>query len=183
MLQLSSALLSHNAHASRQRQLLPSRVVLLGPEGATTRALGARVAERLGLPFHAALEVSSAAQDEEVMWRELGRDAASAGARVIEGWHPNNLALAEQRSPRVAALYRERLAALPRENVVIQPLAAGSSSLTQRSLAIARRLGFFILSPLDLAWDEVEELAELVSRRVRSWEKTRRLYAFDTTPT
>ncbi len=183
MLQLTSALLSHNAHVSRQRALLPPRVVLLGPEGEATRALGGQVAERLGLPFHAALEGLDAALDEEVMWRELGRDAASAGARVIEGWHVGNLALIEQRNPCVAARYRERLAALPRENVVIQPLAAGSSSLTQRSLAIARRLGFFILSPLEVEQDATEALAELVSRRVRSWEKTRRLYALDTIPT
>lgn len=101
-------------------------IALLGPHGAGKTTLGTRMAEALGVPFHdevgGRLRLDAdwrpmgtlasdpqAAFDEGVFLEEVERDltwlAQGGGLRVVETWHPGNLAYASLRSPAVAARY------------------------------------------------------------------------------
>lgn len=126
-------------------------IALIGPHGVGKSTLGALLAQRLGLPFDPELgrqlaedpawrpaglgaEGSGEAFDAEVMARELLRDLDRDGQdRVVETWHPGNLAYAARRSPRVAAAY---LAALRRagagQRVLVLPLLAAPAVLAAR---------------------------------------------------
>lgn len=126
-------------------------IVLIGPHGVGKSTLGVALAARLGLPFHEELgatlatdrrlrphEATAASPQEAfdglLFDLELARDAAAGGsARVIETWHPGNLAYAEARSPGVVARMagRVRAAAAARPTVVI-PLAAPAAVLRAR---------------------------------------------------
>jgi hypothetical protein len=108
-------------------------IVLLGPHGAGKTTLGKRLAAALGVPFHdevggrLRLEPSwrpegtlasdpQACFDEAVFHEESERDlawlASGGGLRVVETWHPGNLAYACRRSPAVAARYLPVVSAL-----------------------------------------------------------------------
>ncbi|MFM2243982.1 MAG: hypothetical protein RL071_56 [Pseudomonadota bacterium] len=126
-------------------------IALIGPHGVGKSTLGALLAERLGLPFDGEVgrrlaedpawrpaglgaERSGDEFDAEVMAQELLRDLDREGqARVVETWHPGNLAYAARRSPRVAAAY---LAALRRagagQRVLVLPLLAAPAVLAAR---------------------------------------------------
>jgi len=105
-------------------------VVVLGPHGVGKSTLGRALAARLGWAFHEELGAvlararpaeqhagcTQAAFDTAVTAAELARDAAWGDApRVVETWHPGNLAYAARRSPRtlgplVRAVRRRRFA-------------------------------------------------------------------------
>lgn len=93
-------------------------IALVGGHGAGKSTVGAALAQRLGVPFHdeigrrlaAARPPDRTAEDPQeafdaaVFGEELARDAAwTEGVRVVETWHPGNLAYAARRSPAVAA--------------------------------------------------------------------------------
>lgn len=86
--------------------------------------------------------------DAEVMRLELGRDRRDRHlpGRVIETWHPGNLAYAALRSPAVAARYMAMAAASARRRpALVQPLHAAAATLRLRksepgSLAFFRRV-------------------------------------------
>lgn len=118
------------------------RLVLIGPHGAGKTTLGQIVAARLGIAFvgeigkalrmrelekdrnHHAL-VPLPFFDEKIMRLEMRRDICVEGSRVIETWHPGNLAYCRERTPTVYRLYRSliatHIASLPGKTF-IQPL-------------------------------------------------------------
>jgi hypothetical protein len=93
-------------------------IALVGGHGAGKSTVGAALAAALGVPFHDEIgrrlatdrppgqtaEHPQQAFDEAVFSAELARDAAwRSGVRVVETWHPGNLAYAARRSPAVVA--------------------------------------------------------------------------------
>ena len=117
-------------------------VVLVGPHGVGKTTIGRRLADVLGWPFHdeigrrlreEALRLDRDAHafasqpgfDREVSRLELLRDVAwvTGPGRIVESWHPTNLAYAEQRSPQEALQLAEVLS--PRigsPGVIVLPL-------------------------------------------------------------
>lgn len=130
-------------------------LILVGPHGAGKTTIARRVAYHLGWTFHdeigdglrrvaLARRADAHAQtvdlgfDIEVTRRELARDAASAGPRVIETWHPGNLAYVGERNPRLARRLGPRLEraarlVAARGPLLVQPLVIA------RPTAVARR--------------------------------------------
>ena len=114
-------------------------IIVVGPHGAGKTSVGQALAKRLGVPFHAEIgrELAEDPQwrpaghtaadrqlafDDEVMRRELARDAnwPAAQPRVVETWHPGNLAYALRRSPdRLAAWWPQLLAAAHRPTLAL----------------------------------------------------------------
>ena len=118
-------------------------LVLVGPHGSGKTTVGQAAAAALGWPFHdeigerlrrEALRSDPAAHamqdqrdfDRAVFERELWRDAAAPRRRVVETWHPGNLAYAERRSSDLASAFATRLRRAARSGVaVVQPLTPG----------------------------------------------------------
>lgn len=184
-------------------------IVLVGPHGAGKTTLGRLLSARLGVAFEheigaelrrAQLAVDPTRHamrtqesfDAEVMRRELARDAehGHGALRVVETWHPGNLAYAAQRSPETARVYRARLDALPaawRRSVVVQPLTLRECTAMARlsepgpdpralieffravgdeAVRVARALGVTVLPPLATDDAPPEALAGEVMQRV-----------------
>lgn len=156
-------------------------IVLLGHHGVGKTTTGLRLASMLAVPFDEEIgrvlasdptwrALDSSAEnaqpdfDAEVFRRELTRDALAPRLRIVETWHPGNLAYADARSPRVAERNVAAVrAAAARGRTLVVPLTAsptvlaarqsepGSLSFFQaiadRSIEWARRLGLEILPP------------------------------------
>ena len=123
-------------------------LVLIGPHGAGKSTLGRAIGAALGWRYDDELgerlrraelskDPSAHAQrpqaefDEAVLRAELERDAASLAGepRVVETWHPGNLAYARARSPAVAEKWE------PRAQASAQRLAAEGTLLVQPLIA------------------------------------------------
>lgn len=187
-------------------------LVLVGPHGAGKTTLGRLIAAQLGVSFEAELGAelrrealardpsqhamtSQERFDLEVMRRELSRDAATlaGAARVVETWHPGNLAYAAERSPRAARAYRSALRTHLRglrEVVVVQPLEVSSATalarlsepgpdpaslvaffraVGERACCEARSLGLTVWPALATDTTTPALLAEQVCERVSEW--------------
>jgi hypothetical protein len=130
-------------------------VVLVGPHGVGKTTLGQALSAETGLPFDPELgralaedptfrpagqgaEVPAPAFDAELFTRELARDLERGAApRIIETWHPGNLAYAAARSPAVSAAFvaavRAQVGELRRHlPILVQPLVAAPATLRAR---------------------------------------------------
>jgi predicted ATPase len=116
-------------------------LVLVGRHGAGKTTIGRRLEALLGWPFHEEIGkllrreailrdpgahafVPQPDFDERVFRLELERDRRHAGtSRIVETWHPGNVAYAEARSPAVVACRLDALrAAAGAPGVLVQPL-------------------------------------------------------------
>jgi len=182
-------------------------LVLVGPHGAGKSTLGRAIAARLGVSFEG--EIGKRLRDEAlardplqhamlsqpdfdaaVFTEELARDAQRLPGvtRVVETWHPGNLAYASSRSAGEAARWRpvvESSIMSWRGVVRVQPLAITRATALRRlsepgpdprslieffqgvavaMVANARSLGLVVLPVRHTDEVEVDALAEAVLR-------------------
>lgn len=127
-------------------------VVLVGPHGAGKTTLGSELAALTGWTFHdeigrrlaedprarpAGVTPEDAQQqfDDEVFRRERARDLAWSKdqPRIVETWHPGNLAYAACRSPSVCEAWAPRLRrAIDWSRVWVVPVRASVEVLASR---------------------------------------------------
>jgi hypothetical protein len=128
-------------------------LAIVGAHGSGKSTLGSALAGALGWEFHHELGeelrlrrlardpgahalLAQEEFDAELMGLELARDERASGPRVVETWHPGNLAYALRRSPEVARRYRAALrgrwAAGPPEGVWVLPLAISQDTALGR---------------------------------------------------
>ncbi len=149
----------------------PTTIVIVGPHGVGKSTTGQLLAESLSLPFHDELgrrlardlslrpstitaADSQPAFDEAVMAAELHRDAQHRHqSRVVETWHPGNLAYAQLRS---SAASSKLLGAVRRAcfeaNTVIVPLVAGQRTLNERKTEPGAPSFFMAVAHETLEW-------------------------------
>ena len=176
-------------------------LVLIGAHAAGKTTLGRRVAMLCDVPFRGeigrelaadsrwrpgtvAADIAQERFDAEVMRRELARDLcdATVNARIVETWHPGNLAYAELRSPAVVERWwHEVVEACRLRPVVVQPLTATMRTLCRRrsepgsvgffaevgrrARAIAERLSLATLPVIHTDSCTVEHAAEVIRQR------------------
>jgi hypothetical protein len=179
-------------------------IVLIGAHGAGKTTLGHALARRMGIPFHDEIGRRLAADqswrptgttaqdpqqtfDERVFGAELERDDAWPGetARIVETWHPGNLAYAERRSPAVPAQFLDQVRSRCRETTpIVVPLLASRAALArrqsevgdlgffvqvaERAAAWAARLGLTMLQPVRTDRATPEDLARCVEQAIRA---------------
>ncbi|MFM2152162.1 MAG: hypothetical protein RL199_597 [Pseudomonadota bacterium] len=178
-------------------------LVFIGPHGAGKTTLGRLVAEQLGWVFqhelgrelreealandpNADATRSQAAFDREVCARELARDQASPFPRVVETWHPGNLAYARRRDSgvdeaavrsaagRVAIVQPLRireetaLARLSEPGPDAQTLLRFFREVGMEAERIAPEVACIVLPHLDTDDETPERLAEVIVTRVRN---------------
>lgn len=185
-----------------------NQIVLIGPHGAGKTTLGRLLARKLGWAFHdelgrqlreAALSRDSGAHamrsqpnfDHQVMLHELARDAQNTTPRVVETWHPGNLAYAHARSPEVALRYWMALqpARFVSSTLVLplrithqiglerlsepgpgpDDLVSFFRTIGDRSEAISRELGLFTLPHFCTDHQSPNELLEQLQKMLHSY--------------
>ena len=125
-------------------------LAIVGAHGSGKSTLGRALAGALGWEFHHELGeelrlrrlardpgahalLAQEEFDAELMGLELERDARVCGARVVETWHPGNLAYARRRSPQAAQRYLEALRARgPLRQAWVLPLAISQETAQER---------------------------------------------------
>lgn len=183
-------------------------VAIVGCHGAGKSTLGRALSVRLGWVFHEEIGARLAAEgrlrppgivaadlqetfDEAVFAEELARDSAweLRAHRLVETWHPGNLAYAAARSSRVAERYLGRIVdSITRQPAAILEIVAPDEVLARRqsepgppaffrkvataTQAIARRLDLPSLGRVASQERAADELAwELAPRILAAAEK------------
>jgi len=187
-------------------------LVLVGVHGSGKTTLGKILAGRLGWVFDREVgevlrrrTMTSDAEahamkpqpafDQQVLWWELTRDRIrTETARVVETWHPGNLAYAWHRSREVFPALKARVVeSLPacRSRVLVQPLVLGPEvavarcrepgpdrerfapwlqSVGNRAIELAEELGLSVLPPVDTGEHSLEQAVRLILERlIRFW--------------
>ncbi len=185
-------------------------LVLVGPHGAGKSTMGRRLAQVLGWRFddeigyalrqrvrqrdpRAYAEGEQRDFDRQVMAMEWERDrlwrAERGRGRVIETWHPGNLAYAEARSPEVFRRVAKTMGSWVKVQgeVVVVPLTLSLATLEQRqheegdaaffwrvgqrAAELAREMGLSLLAPVatDAAGVEACVAQVLVGLARRRW--------------
>lgn len=186
-------------------------LVLVGRHGAGKTTIGRRLEAMLGWPFHEEIGkllrreailrdpgahafVPQPDCDERVFRMELERDRRHAGtSRIVETWHPGNLAYAEARSPAVVARWLDALrTAAGAHGVVVQPLwiddrtaarrldepgpagiSAALGAVADRTLDIVRDWGLPILPDVHNDRCTPDEAARAIIAGWRQWTGAR----------
>ena len=193
------------------REMRPAPVhtlVLIGPHGSGKTTLGLCLGNQLG--WRRDVEIGEVLRREalsrndnahalasqpdfdlEVTRAELRRDAASIGPRIIETWHPGNLAYAQLRNPDLAKhlepVLRNAVQARSRRlgRVLVQPLGIDRVSAVARrsepgpddlvdfflrvgegAMEIAERWGLEVAPLIHTDQCTVESAAALIAARV-----------------
>jgi hypothetical protein len=165
--------------------MISETLVLVGCHGAGKSTLGHRLAVRLGYDFHDEIGLRLASDparrppdrtaadaqytfDRAVFDAELQRDFASVGvSRVVETWHPGNLAYAALRSPAVVVEYLTRLQVWPRGGRVRAIVVEASDAVLAARQWEPGPLAFFQRVGRDAeAW--CRELGIPIAARVRT---------------
>jgi energy-coupling factor transporter ATP-binding protein EcfA2 len=127
-------------------------VVMIGPHGSGKTTLGKSLAKLLRWEYHEEIgkalrrqallehpdqtaEKSQPDFDLKVFELERQRDRKSFKSRIVETWHPGNLAYAESRSPEIANQYAELLKKHVQQLgdiVLVQPLEIDESTSRER---------------------------------------------------
>ncbi len=181
-------------------------LVLIGPHGSGKTTLGKMLSERLGVPFedeigryyreieqtkpdgtHAAN--SEALFDRKVIEEEIARDVLCKAPRIVETWHPGNLAYAAMRNRDVYLHYLsviQRFLSAIEKKVLIQPLRIDTDTLSRRlseqgpttelmqfflkvsdhAEQLARRLPCTVLPPLSTDHDSPETILQTIVIRL-----------------
>ena len=195
-------------------------VVLLGPRGAGKTTLGRALSAYTRWPFHDEIGKRLATDrarrphgvrtsdpqprfDREVFAHEVARDRAfelGAGSRprIVETWHPGNLAYASVRSPEVAAATLPHVRTLDWSRVIVVPVNAPVSVLEARrtypesvtyfaaiaaiSITMARSLGATVLSPVHTHVLTPNEIVERIHPRLEGLARALRARPAATPP-
>lgn len=126
-------------------------IAIIGPHGSGKTTLGVLAARKLGWEFApeigrilrekalredggAHAQIPQETFDRQVFRLENLRDRAAAGPRIVETWHPGNLAYARERSRKVFDAYwpvcKKHLAR--QSGVAVQPLTISPQCLRER---------------------------------------------------
>lgn len=182
-------------------------IVLIGCHGSGKTTLGQNLAQVLGWPFHdeigrrlreerLSMDQEAHAQQEQpdfdqAVWeQECHRDHTALVPRVVETWHPGNLAYMKARSP---ALFAHVFAQVKKwvqsqgRRVLVQPLKISMETLRRRltepgpcdasffeflhsiessSSILAHELGLFVASPLHTDLCDVQTCVDGILTKV-----------------
>jgi thymidylate kinase len=127
-------------------------VAIIGPHGSGKTTLGREVANHMGADYDEEIgrilrgEALTKNQenhalnnqpefDQRVIHKELERDLSTTSSRIVETWHPGNLAYAYERSPNIARMYEDTTRAMIaniEQTVVVQPLRISIETALER---------------------------------------------------
>lgn len=161
-------------------------LILVGPHGVGKTTIGRALSKEFSIPFDEELGKQLAsvpslrpegisassyqpAFDRVVTELEILRDrsAPRSAWRIVETWHPGNLAYAHARSPGVVPSILKRIREVTRfSEAVVLPLVASEHTLAQRQTLPEGPLFYSKIAQLSLYWAKRLELSILPEMNV-----------------